>query len=780
MKKVLLIMTLAVLTITATASEVTVKKALRQARAFIPQEANNLQLVAQDKSEQPAWYVFAPAEQKGGFVIIAGDDRVSQVLGYADEGSFDPDNIPENMQWWLRGCTEQIQLLREGKANASRAQEARQVVEPLLTTKWGQDGPYNLKTPTIGGSHAPTGCMPTALAQILYYWKSAAGSKAIDAYTTSTNKINMPSLPATTFDYSIMQDEYDRDDTGTGAQEVAKLMLYCGQAFQVDYEKLESGASGGSDVFVNNFYFDIHGRDLRHISESQSEWDEAIYQEIANGRPVFMSALSYQTGHGFVVDGYDGKGLYHVNWGWYGRNNGFYLLDVARPGDEGDIVIKGEGYSIGQVAGIGLQPASDAISHDDMALSVSSLELDANTYSRSSAESNFTVNATAQINNYYGSTLSFDNTAGVYDTNGQLVATGSVRTIADLQNMYGGEYTRTVKFGAGMADGTYILKMVSRLNGQESWNEDLGSYRHYAELTISGNTMTANVVTNPFNRSLKINNMEVVGNAWAGKAVTLKFNVTNTGTYYVNNIYAHINYSLQSAIGLALQPGETGDFYLEFTPASSGNYNIMLRSSRYNASGTQYYSGTVKVAATPKTLAKTITSAGWATFVPDFNVTVPEGVEAYYVSSTTDNSATLTLVTDIPADEPVLLKGNESSYSFTVVNSATPITENMLQISNGKNGVNDYVLANNAGQVGFYKWAGAALEMGQVYLPADAVSTTAPQYIRFLFDNTTGIRSMESQHLTKENAPVYNLNGQRVAQPLKGVYIVNGKKTVVR
>ena len=779
MKKLLLIIVSAVLAVSATAGEVTVKKALRQARAFMSQKTNNLQLVAQEKSEQPAWYVFAPAEKNDGYVIMAGDDRVSQVLGYADEGCFDPENMPENMKWWLRGCSEQIQQLREGKATVSQAPAGRQTVAAMLTTKWGQDGPFNQQTPVINGHHAPTGCMPTALAQILYYWKSAAGAATIAAYETSTKGISMPALPATTFSYDLMKDEYDRSETGASADEVAKLMLYCGQAFQVDYNELESGASGGSDVFVNNFFFDIHGRDIKHISESQDVWDEALYQEMVAGRPVFMSALNYQTGHGFVVDGYDGKGLYHINWGWYGENNGFYVLDVARPGDEGEVPVEGEGYSIGQVAGIGLQPASDAISHDDMALSVSSLELDQTTYTRTSTDADFTVKATAQVNNYYGSTLSFNNTVGVFDTNGNLVATGYQSTFTDLQNMYGGEYTRTIVFGNGLADGKYILKMVSRLVGQETWNEDFGSYRHYAELTISGTTMTTNVVTNPFNRSLNVNSMTVVGNAWQGKEVTLKFNITNTGTYYVNNIYAHINTKLQSSIGLALQPGETGDFYLHFTPTKSGTFTVNLRSSKYSASGTSYFTGNVTVAAKPTTLPATITAAGWATFVPDFDVTVPEGVEVYYVSAASTTSASLTQITSIPAEQPVLLKGDANSYNFTVISTADELTGNLLKVSNGVKGVNDYVLANGGKGVGFYKWVGDALEKGMVYLPVDATSSSAPAFINFQFDNATGIEEVRGQ---KEGlrGEYYNLSGQRLAQPTKGLYIVNGKKVILK
>ena len=587
------------MTLMAQADKVTPTIALQKAQTFMPQQAQNLRLVAHGEGENPAWYAFSPANnQRGGFIIMAGDDRVSQVLGYSDEGTFDTANMPENMRWWLKGCEEQIELLRQGKARVAHAGESRPAIAPMITSKWGQHEPYHLQTPIIDGHHAPTGCMPTAMAQILYYWKSKAEVSAMDSYTTQTDKIEVSALPATSFDYSIMKDEYERNDSSESAFEVAKLMRYCGQAFNVDYQALESGANGGSTNFVEHFHYDIHGFDLRRIFESRDEWDETLYGELAAGRPIFLSAISYQTGHGFVVDGYDGNGLYHINWGWYGDNDGYYLLDVACPGTEGKTEIRGEGYSIGQIASIGLRPASDDISYDDMALSVLSIETDALSYIRTSADEDFSISVSAQINNYYGATLSFDNTAAIFTTDGQLVSVGYARTV-ELQNQYGGAWTRYVDFGAGIESGSYILKMVSRLEGQETWNPDFGSYRHYVELTINGNEMTAVPVTNPFEKSLTINSMEVVGTSKVSKATTLKFNATNTGTYYINALYVMVEDVLSSAIGVPLDPGETGDFYIHVTPSYPGSNAISLRTSRYNP-GTTIWSGSFEVADLPE------------------------------------------------------------------------------------------------------------------------------------------------------------------------------------
>ncbi|MBR6128994.1 MAG: C10 family peptidase, partial [Bacteroidaceae bacterium] len=501
-------------------------------------------------------------------------------------------------------------LLRQGKAQASHTKEGRQAVAPMVTSKWSQGAPYNLLTPKIDGVHAPTGCMPTAMAQILYYWKSKAGASAMEAYTTDTKGIRMEALPATTFDYDIMQDEYEKNDSSDAAYAVAKLMLYCGQAFEADYDLDGSGASGGTPNFIDNFHFDIHGFDLESIMESREQWDEALYNEMAAGRPIFMSGVDYVVGHGFVVDGYDPRGFYHINWGWYGNYDGFYLMDVACPGDTEDETIYGEGYSIGQIAGIGLRPESDDITYDDMALSVSSIETDAESYSRGSVDDDFSVFVTSQVNNYYGATLPFEHSVAVFSPEGTLLKVGNVLDYT-LRPMYGGKWGRSIEFGSGMESGNYILKMVSRMTGQETWNEDFGSYRHYVELTVDGNTMTAVAVTNPFTKSFTINSMEVVGVPKVGREATLRFNATNTGTYYINALYIAIDGKLESAIGVPFAPGETGDFFIRYTPSTPGDKTIQIRTSRYNTA-TTFWNGNFDVAmpSEPNLTVETVTVKG--------------------------------------------------------------------------------------------------------------------------------------------------------------------------
>ena len=175
-------------------------------------------------------------------------------------------------------------------------------------------------------------------------------------------------------------------------------------------------------------------------------------------------------------------------------------------------------------------------------------------------------------------------------------------------------------------------------------------------------------------------------------------------------------------------------------------------------------------------LSATVTSAGWATWVPSLNVEVPSGVSAYIVTATTATTATMTELLTVPAGTPILLKG-AGTHTFDVIadeDILDDVTDNLLEVSDGTAKDDIYVLANGANGAGFYKWAGAALSAGRVYLPAPA---GAREFIGF-GDEATGIKDYTRE--TTTNNRCYNLNGQRVDAHQKGLYIVNGKKVIIK
>ena len=181
---------------------------------------------------------------------------------------------------------------------------------------------------------------------------------------------------------------------------------------------------------------------------------------------------------------------------------------------------------------------------------------------------------------------------------------------------------------------------------------------------------------------------------------------------------------------------------------------------------------------TPKTA--TIGVAGYATFATDKAVKF-EGVEAY-VGKVNGNSLTLIPVTEAPANTAIILKGAADTYSFPVVDAASPVGDNDLKVSDGTVSGNGeiYILANKTNGVGFYKLSsGSTLPAGKAYLQIPSGSL-APEFIGFGFnmDTTTGINNVET--VKKAANVIYNLNGQRVNKTAKGLYIVNGKKVAIK
>lgn len=285
-----------------------------------------------------------------GFTITLGDE----VVGYSDQGALEADDLPPALTELLEQLSVEQQLVRKGRAQRHVPRRAA-AVAPMLTTRWGQRMPYNLMCPEYAeGSHCATGCLAVAMAQVLKYWAADIPTTDIPAYTTETLGINMPALPATSFNYSIINDAYeDPFDRSESTWEVARLMLYCGQASQMDYD-ISSGSYTMGRYLSDYFGFSSEYTDKDHWTHL-IDWEDYIYEEMAAGRPVIYSGKKMSgAGHVFVVDGYE-NGYFHINWGWNGSDNGFFKLTLANP-DDPDSAYLWEGYRWLQMAVVGLQP----------------------------------------------------------------------------------------------------------------------------------------------------------------------------------------------------------------------------------------------------------------------------------------------------------------------------------------------------------------------------------------------------------------------------------------
>ena len=302
---------------------------------------------------QQSYFVFPNANSKG-FTIVSGDDRLPEIVGYSSQGSYDENNLPEGFISFMKayqnlynkvnlGDAEALKNLAEIKAwrnkkNASAASTS--AVAPLLgNIECDQTSPYNNMCPKYDSVHvAATGCVATAMAQVMAYYKYPKQLKAdIPGYVNRWNGIPME-IPTITqeegiYDWDNMLPKYNKEANATQQQKdaVAKLMYHCGAAVRMSYGP-ESGAAVSSSKLAKYFGYDADlMMDLSRSSFTLDKWMQIIDTELAAGRPVLYGGQSSENGHQFICDGKDENGLYHINWGWSGNQNAYFDLSILNP-----------------------------------------------------------------------------------------------------------------------------------------------------------------------------------------------------------------------------------------------------------------------------------------------------------------------------------------------------------------------------------------------------------------------------------------------------------------
>lgn len=314
----------------------------------------------------PTMYVF-DKNNDSGFVLLSADDAAAPVLGYSDYGNFDADEMPPQMKWWLSEYSRQIEYAAGKHVGAyvrTGGDGSRITVAPLLKTKWNQDSPYNAEVPSLNGRNYPTGCVATAMAQVMKYWEypqRGTGAGTITLPSGATGDVSMSLRVA--FDWKNMLNTYTTGNYNeTEKNAVARLMKACGYSTNMSYGMGGSGTLSrfAAEALVKNFSYNAAIQYCERNYYSATEWEEMIYQEMAAGRPVMYGGQSSSVGHEFVCDGYAGDGYFHFNWGWGGMSDGYFLLGALDPDAVGIGGGTGnDGYNSNQDIVIGIQPESD-------------------------------------------------------------------------------------------------------------------------------------------------------------------------------------------------------------------------------------------------------------------------------------------------------------------------------------------------------------------------------------------------------------------------------------
>ena len=306
------------------------------------------------------YYVFNYDD--GGYVIVSGDDRAEEILGYGS-GYMDVQNLPSNVAWWLGSYKTQMEFLiahPELKVQTSSQVLSTMLtatsVPMLMTSTWDQEAPYYNQCPKYNNQYCMTGCVATAMAQVMYYWKFPAELPALPSYVTAeAPRFTVPALPGITLDWANMLDDYSSVSYNTTqANAVAWLMRYCGQAVEMMYSPDGSGAytEDERDAMVEFGYSEEATVKYRDDYSNASQWHALMQAELTAGRPILYGGNDYNAGgHAFVVDGYNAStNKYHVNFGWSGYDDNYYALDA----------FTGSGYTFSyyQDMIIGVYPAS--------------------------------------------------------------------------------------------------------------------------------------------------------------------------------------------------------------------------------------------------------------------------------------------------------------------------------------------------------------------------------------------------------------------------------------
>lgn len=508
------------------------------------------------------FYVFNANEQ--GFVIVSGDDNVIPILAYSDEGVFDPDNIPPNARKWLEEyksqirdvidnnilATKEIQKEWTSYINGSTQSTAKDIesVNPLVSTKWDQGSYYNALCP----SNSVTGCVATAMAQIMKYWNHPATGSDFHSYNHQTYGMLSANFGSTTYDWGSMPNVVSSPNNA-----VATLMYQLGVSVDMSYSPEVSGAyviqnsptPQACSEYALKTYFGYKNtlQGIERVNYNQTQWVNILKAELDASRPILYAGFGSGGGHAFVCDGYDNNNFFHFNWGWSGAYDGYFSINALDPSGTGTGGGSG-GYNSGHQAVIGIEPPSSTGSQ--------TYALDLYNYVIPSATTigyGNSFNISTNIANSGTTTFNGDYCAAVFDEEYIFIDYVEIKTGFSLQSGYA--YTDNLVFqNAGlfsMLPGTYYVGIFYRPTGG-NWMEVTGSgaYINSAQMTV--------INTN----SIKLNSVMTVSPGTTlvqGQSISVNLNILNAGTSTFTGQYMVGLYNLDGSYVQTIDTYDEGE-----------------------------------------------------------------------------------------------------------------------------------------------------------------------------------------------------------------------------
>ncbi|HWB61976.1 MAG TPA: C10 family peptidase, partial [Chitinophagales bacterium] len=358
----------------------------RQVTFTLAYQYSTAQNVGRPSDGQPVYYVFN-VEGEEGFVMVSAEDMVQPILGYSTTSKFYIENAPPRIQDWLNTYRQEIVYVKENMVNApeeiktqwedyysnvrpQNASRAQRSVTPLLQTTWNQAPYYNTQCPYDAnrGANCVTGCVATAMAQILKYWNYPSQGAGYHSYNDQNYGNQSANYGASTYNWASMPNSISSNNT-----EIAKLMYHCGVAVNMNYGVDESAAwviiqdalgSQGDSSCAEYAYKKYFGYDpstvkgMRRSGYNDQTWSDMLKNELDNSRPVQYVGSGSGGGHTWVCDGYDANSNFHMNWGWGGIDDGYFSLNSLAPSTLG--IGGGTGnFNSNQEMVIGIKPLNN-------------------------------------------------------------------------------------------------------------------------------------------------------------------------------------------------------------------------------------------------------------------------------------------------------------------------------------------------------------------------------------------------------------------------------------
>lgn len=449
----------------------------------------------------------------GGFVVVSSDTRMQDILAYNSNGSVSADNMPPAMQWWLNCC----------KASAARlttdgTQQEMPIYSPIptrMTTKWGQTEPYDKYTPRIyfkrNGEdyYVPslTGCVATALAQVLtYYGYPEKTLKEIKSYS-DTSKVRIIEQKAGKNDTLYFRGNYQTETIpantdlnwdlvrANNSDAIAKLMEYCGAAVSMSYSNVVSLSGDKNILEALNNVFGYENAYVLHAEEYDTlqKWVDRCYLELLHNGPFILGGSTSDGGHEFVVDGYE-KGFFYINWGWDGRCDGYFLINILNPYDPND---ESDAFGkLSMIAGMG----ANGKSHKDLVYQpmiwsndflVIGNDIKNHVYKRDS-QGNFTMPLTWIGATYRYLTTDYIPLAIVCDEKDKQLFSVRLKDDEYIHGYFGNSDTISVNFFTNLKDGKYFIYSGYELSNSQEKNYCADFWKNTVSLKVEGDYLTVN------------------------------------------------------------------------------------------------------------------------------------------------------------------------------------------------------------------------------------------------------------------------------------------------